>query len=309
MTAPRWLARLDPERERARRAAEDRALVAASGLFDPAFYLSRHPEAADDPLGHFLDIGGPQGAAPSAHFDADWYLATNPDPHPSRRNPLVHYLRRGEWLGLQPQRGFAPDAVAALARDQAMVVGEEETGTAQALAGLSGRADTLPSHSSTRGGAFVTAWCTFVGQLAVPPARLIVGERLPASLPACARLAGLEPGAATSPGLLVLDLVVGGRRNRANALARLPQASPIVLERLALSERFEFAELAVRALEIRQVILIDSPATRTLWQHHLQTPPSITAGVTIVRPGAWVRMRRDGIEAWEIVRRWLGLTV
>lgn len=47
---PRWLP------------PDDATLLATDPLFDAAWYCSRHPEAADDPVGHFLAVGASEGA-------------------------------------------------------------------------------------------------------------------------------------------------------------------------------------------------------------------------------------------------------
>lgn len=72
-------------------------LIASSGLFDEAFYLSHHPQLAEirlDPLDHFLSSDG-RWRSPHPLFDAAWYLRQNPEVNASGANPLVHYLQTG----------------------------------------------------------------------------------------------------------------------------------------------------------------------------------------------------------------------
>jgi GT2 family glycosyltransferase/glycosyltransferase involved in cell wall biosynthesis len=84
---------------------EDRLLIAKSGLFDAAAYLSDWPEAAGpggDPITHYLREGWRKGANPGAGFDARYYLFANDDVRKSGQNPLVHYLRHGNGEGRLP---------------------------------------------------------------------------------------------------------------------------------------------------------------------------------------------------------------
>lgn len=84
-----------------------------SGLFDPAWYATRHPEAAAlglDPALHYLWIGGHLGHAPSSAFDGARYLRDNPDAAAAGANPLLHYLERGraEGRAIHPPEAAAP---------------------------------------------------------------------------------------------------------------------------------------------------------------------------------------------------------
>ena len=79
-------------------------MIQASGLFDPVFYLrdlSRQGSDADlaaawdDPLLHYLLVGGFRGANPHPLFDSAFYLQRNGDVAAAGINPLVHYLQSG----------------------------------------------------------------------------------------------------------------------------------------------------------------------------------------------------------------------
>jgi glycosyltransferase involved in cell wall biosynthesis len=75
-----------------------KALVDRSGLFDADFYLARNPDVAAsgvDPLVHYLSVGATEGRDPNPVFDTAHYLAGNPDVRGSGVNPLVHYITQG----------------------------------------------------------------------------------------------------------------------------------------------------------------------------------------------------------------------
>jgi len=96
-----WIGRL---RDRRITALQMRA-VAASPLFDGAWYLARYPDvvaAGIDPVEHYVRAGAAEGRSPGPEFDAGWYLRVNPDVAASRTNPLLHYLQRGRADGCVP---------------------------------------------------------------------------------------------------------------------------------------------------------------------------------------------------------------
>jgi GT2 family glycosyltransferase len=81
-----------------RQDAGDLALLAASGLFDPVYYLEHNEDVAKsgvDPLIHYVDLGAARGANPSALFDTVYYTQTNPDVARSQMNPLRHFIVHG----------------------------------------------------------------------------------------------------------------------------------------------------------------------------------------------------------------------
>ena len=115
-SAKRHLAALGPRRFRPQRQlVEDRQLVAASGIFDPAWYLLRNTDVAKagiDPIEHYLSYGGIEGRDPGPLFSSKKYLEQNPDVQASAMNPLVHYLRFGvaEGRTAEPSGGETGDS-------------------------------------------------------------------------------------------------------------------------------------------------------------------------------------------------------
>jgi len=87
-------------------------LIAASGLFDSAWYLQQYPQVAASgmkPLEHYLRLGAREGHDPNPLFDSDWYLRQNPEAAASGINPLEHYLRQGALEGRDPSPLFDTD--------------------------------------------------------------------------------------------------------------------------------------------------------------------------------------------------------
>lgn len=110
-------------------------------LFDADYYARTYPDAAANPLWHFVTQGAFEGRNPNRLFDTNFYLsqcASAPEtnalshylkhggrPHPlfdpeyyTRRypdvaqagtNPLLHYLLHGAAEGRKPNPWFAPD--------------------------------------------------------------------------------------------------------------------------------------------------------------------------------------------------------
>jgi hypothetical protein len=73
----------------------DAALVRASALFDPPWYLSQRPEQADagaDPVWDYLLHGAALGFSPSPWFDAARYAEEHPE---AVSNPLLHAIKSG----------------------------------------------------------------------------------------------------------------------------------------------------------------------------------------------------------------------
>ena len=74
-----------------------RDAIAASGLFDPDWYLTRYPELAEtgwDPLSHFTTFGVAQRTSPGPGFDTQAYLEANPEVAATDLHPLLHFLER-----------------------------------------------------------------------------------------------------------------------------------------------------------------------------------------------------------------------
>ncbi|HWD59443.1 MAG TPA: glycosyltransferase [Stellaceae bacterium] len=120
--------------------------IEASGVFDPDWYVRRHPQCggaakaveyfirvglAEDhnphplfdtawyrrqvaekdlngafPLLHFLRAGGAQGLSPHPLFDTRWYLEQNPAVAAGSGNPLSHFLALGEAQERAPHPAF-----------------------------------------------------------------------------------------------------------------------------------------------------------------------------------------------------------
>jgi hypothetical protein len=72
----------------------DAELLAASDLFDAAWYQAAHPEA-QDPIYHYLREGAVAGFDPSPQFNTVAYLTEHKDVAEAGVNPLIHYLRYG----------------------------------------------------------------------------------------------------------------------------------------------------------------------------------------------------------------------
>ncbi len=106
-----WTATLQLRRRtRARRQAHaDGAILAATPLFDRAWYLTRYKEVAAagiDPVMHYHWTGAAVGYNPHPLFDTAWYLATYPAVGRAGENPLAHYIRTGNAAGHDPHPLF-----------------------------------------------------------------------------------------------------------------------------------------------------------------------------------------------------------
>ena len=83
--------------------------VAASPLFDAAWYLEQYPDVAaagEDPARHYAIYGAAERRSPGPSFDAEAYLTSYPDVAASGVNPLLHYIT---W-GVAEGRDFQLDA-------------------------------------------------------------------------------------------------------------------------------------------------------------------------------------------------------
>ena len=84
----------------------DLELVAASGLFDADYYLATNPDVADadaDPLVHFCETGWRELRKPRADFDVWFYWTSHLDPASDDVNPFVHWVTEGREAGLAGQ--------------------------------------------------------------------------------------------------------------------------------------------------------------------------------------------------------------
>ena len=89
-----------------RQDAETLVRIAASGLFDPRYYLEQYQDVAAsgwDPLMHFVDFGASEGRNPSPLFDTAYYLRSNPDVAEEGVNPLLHFILHGRNEGRLPK--------------------------------------------------------------------------------------------------------------------------------------------------------------------------------------------------------------
>jgi hypothetical protein len=77
------------------------ALIRESGMFDEDYYRFYHPELPDDEdaIVHYLRVGASLGLDPSEKFSTRVYLHQNPDVAQTESNPLVHYLQFGRAEG------------------------------------------------------------------------------------------------------------------------------------------------------------------------------------------------------------------
>ncbi|WP_311950126.1 glycosyltransferase [Halomonas piscis] len=86
----------------------DRERLAASELFDAAWYLAEYPDIARTGMGpvrHYLEYGAREGRDPGPWFDTHHYLSQLPleqAPLPDGKPPLLHYLAVGKAQGLEP---------------------------------------------------------------------------------------------------------------------------------------------------------------------------------------------------------------
>lgn len=84
--------------------------VAASGLFDEAFYRSQTSDLGGlPPLLHYLALGWTRGLNPHPMFDVAWYLEHYPDVAGAGVEPLHHYLTSGCWEGRDPSAWFSSE--------------------------------------------------------------------------------------------------------------------------------------------------------------------------------------------------------
>lgn len=83
-------------------AARRRRLVGSSELFDADWYLAQNPDVSQSrfqPLDHFLRYGGREGRDPSLRFSVIKYLERYPEVHAAGYNALAHYLEFGRLEG------------------------------------------------------------------------------------------------------------------------------------------------------------------------------------------------------------------
>jgi hypothetical protein len=89
----------------------DLAIVNASGIIDPNYYLINGTdvhEAHLDPAEHFCRYGWREGRKPNIYFDTRWYQQTNPLVARLKIDPVAHYILEGEKTGRRPVPYFDP---------------------------------------------------------------------------------------------------------------------------------------------------------------------------------------------------------
>jgi glycosyltransferase involved in cell wall biosynthesis len=87
-------------------------LIRHSALFDADWYLAQNPDAGKtrlDPILHYLRHGAAKGRDPGPLFDTDSYLKQNPEVAKAGHNPLLHYLHHGAIKRRRPEPGRCND--------------------------------------------------------------------------------------------------------------------------------------------------------------------------------------------------------
>jgi hypothetical protein len=90
--------------------------------FDAEYYLAHNPDVAAagvDPLAHYNSHGWHEGRDPNAFFDTDGYLAHYADVAAAGVNPLQHYAEHGWKEGRDPSVHFDTEAYLAANPDVA----------------------------------------------------------------------------------------------------------------------------------------------------------------------------------------------
>jgi GT2 family glycosyltransferase/glycosyltransferase involved in cell wall biosynthesis len=91
------------------RRRRDRATISSIGGFEAEWYLAANPDVRRSgihPLVHYVAYGTTEGRDPNRMFDTVRYLTANPDLDPDRLNPLAHYLKYGAAEGRDPGPQF-----------------------------------------------------------------------------------------------------------------------------------------------------------------------------------------------------------
>src|SRR6185437_11027997 len=115
---------------------EDYAVIAKSGLFDAAYYLSTNPDVAAlnyDPLLHYLEQGARELRNPNAEFDVQAYMSLCREQGQEPENPLLHYISvLAAQARQEPEAEAEPDMRIGLdrafVRDGSAGAGQQVTG-------------------------------------------------------------------------------------------------------------------------------------------------------------------------------------
>ena len=98
-----------PVTRKGRQYARDLHLIETSTYFDPAWYAQHLAVPTDtspnNAARHYLLHGANAGMDPGPLFSSSQYLASNPDVALAGMNPLVHFLRYGQFEGRFPRAG------------------------------------------------------------------------------------------------------------------------------------------------------------------------------------------------------------
>lgn len=89
-------------------------LLATCPLFDAEWYLAQNPDVqagGQDAALHYLVHGADEGRSPGPAFDGPWYLEHHPDVASAGWNPLLHYIAHGssEGRAIRPPQAAAQD--------------------------------------------------------------------------------------------------------------------------------------------------------------------------------------------------------
>lgn len=103
--------RISAARARAAKVRADVAVIRASGLFDEGWYRAQYPDAAGDPIRHYVERGAALGRDPSRQFSTKVYLENYPDVAARGANALAHYVAFGRREGRSANKGSYRDWV------------------------------------------------------------------------------------------------------------------------------------------------------------------------------------------------------
>ena len=108
---------------RDRRIEKDLALLRSSTLFNANWYLAHNPDVAEakiDAVRHYLLFGGFEGRDPGPDFSSSWYLTENKDVQLAGINPLIHFLKYGVAEGRAMQSSEVVEEDLVLIRSSAL---------------------------------------------------------------------------------------------------------------------------------------------------------------------------------------------
>ena len=105
-------------------------LIAESGLFDETFYVNNYPEVKNsdlDMISHYMIIGFQKNYNPSENFDSKLYWETYEDVKKVNENPLLHYVRSGQYEKRYPRQYTAEESNYIMSSIDSVVKNEELT--------------------------------------------------------------------------------------------------------------------------------------------------------------------------------------